>query len=61
MSSIALFRPFMKAEEGKKQSQLPLESATIYFWPSLLDVMGTIVDTAGLYYVRYVRLRQVFQ
>lgn len=35
-------------EQGGKQS---VDNVLIYIAPSMLDVLGTIVDTAGLYYV----------
>lgn len=50
MSSIACLRPWMKPKEVKA-SDLPADNMNIYIMPSLLDVLGTIVDTSGLYYV----------
>jgi hypothetical protein len=50
MSSIACLRPWIKPLEVKS-SDLPADSMNIYIMPSLLDVLGTIVDTSGLYYV----------
>jgi hypothetical protein len=41
----------MKKPE-EKVSELPSDNMTIYLMPSLLDVLGTIVDTTGLYYVK---------
>lgn len=51
MSSIALFRPWIKSEPTPEDTLLPKDNKYIYIMPSLLDVLGTIVDTSGLYYV----------
>ena len=51
MSTIALFRPWIKSQPTPKDLLLPPDNKYIYVMPSLLDVFGTIVDTAGLYYV----------
>lgn len=52
MCSIALFRPWMKEDAPKKQVvPLPKDNKYLYIMPSLLDVLGTIVDTTGLFYV----------
>lgn len=50
MSTILCFRPWLKPSQ-QKSTKLPSDNMTIYLMPSLLDVMGTIVDTSGLYYV----------
>lgn len=50
MSAIACLRPWMKPQ-GPKSTELPTDNMNIYIMPSLLDVLGTIVDTSGLYYV----------
>jgi hypothetical protein len=52
MASIVLLRPWMKGEEeAPKEGALPPDNMFLYVMPSMLDVLGTIVDTAGLYYV----------
>jgi hypothetical protein len=52
MCSIALFRPWMKSSNAKKDAPvLPQDNKYLYIMPSLLDVIGTIVDTTGLFYV----------
>ena len=63
MCSIALFRPWMKEEAGqvKKEVVLPSDNKYLYIMPSLLDVLGTIVDTTGLFYVNLVRFRPAFR
>ena len=50
----------MKAEEksSSKMYSLLSDNKYIYIVPSMLDVLGTIVDTAGLYYVCFVGYRQ---
>ena len=52
MSTIVLAKPWLKQDDSDdKKSRLPPDNMVIYMMPSLLDVLGTIVDTAGLYYV----------
>ena len=50
MCSIVLFRPWMD-ESSKNPENKPQDNKFIYLVPSLLDVLGTVVDTAGLFYV----------
>jgi len=40
---------------------MPEDNKFVYIMPSLLDVLGTIVDTTGLYYVTYHLFRLVCQ
>jgi hypothetical protein len=58
MSTIGLFKPLLKTKKHKPiESGIPAEkypsqgSIYVFLLPSLLDVAGTVVDTAGLFYV----------
>jgi len=59
MSTIGLFKPWLKStkehqvESNKSAEKTNSTNGSIYVFllPSLLDLGGTIVDTAGLFYV----------
>ncbi len=58
MSTIGLFKPWLKTKKHKHMEsaisaqKYPSNSSVyIFLLPSLLDVAGTVVDTAGLFYV----------
>jgi hypothetical protein len=56
MCTIVVFRPWMKEKENgtnKTIQTLPQDNKYIYIMPSVLDVLGTIVDTTGLFYVNF--------
>lgn len=50
MTTIYFFRPFLPEETSDCTKKA--ETKWVYFLPSLLDVLGTILDTAGLFYVQ---------
>lgn len=54
MSLIWFFTPWMPGSKGStnpEEEKKKPENCYIYIIPSLLDVLGTIIDTAGLFYV----------
>lgn len=59
MTTIYFFRPFIPIDPHDDNKKT--ESRAIYLLPSLLDVLGTICDTAGLFYVQDLIFRQVYQ
>ena len=48
MTSMYFFRPFIPKENDQPDKKP--ESKYLYFLPSFLDVLGTILDTTGLFY-----------
>lgn len=52
------FRPFIPKENDQPDKKP--ESKYLYFLPSFLDVLGTILDTTGLFYVGFLLYRRVY-